>query len=410
MALALENSRLYEEAQRTLADLQTAQEELVRGATLRALGELASGAAHHLNNLLAVITGRVQLLLQTAEGPAIRQPLEMVNQAAADAAEVVRRVQRFARTQALEDRQPVDLNQVAREVVEMTRARWHEEAQAHGISIDVALELNHVSFVLGNSAALREVATNLLINAVDAMPYGGRIILRTFDDDADVCLVVSDEGVGMPPAVRERALEPFFTTKGIRSTGLGLSVNYGIVRGHGGEMRIDSVEGRGTTIIIRLPRQTSQPAAAATVSDSEGEPSTAVSRLRILVIDDDEPVRGLMADILMAQGNEVAEAASGADGLRLLEAESSIDLVLTDLGMPKMSGWEVARAIKSRWPWIPVGVVTGWGEEPLGITQHGHLVTGILTKPVTVDSMQAFVATAMRGADAAAETRPLDDR
>ena len=387
-ALALENARLFQEAQHALADLKTAQEQLIQGATMRALGELAAGAAHHLNNLMTIVLGRVRLLLAGPESAPLRRPLEVIERAAMDAAEVVRRVSRFARMQPLEDWQRLDLRQLASEVLELTRARWQDAAQAQGIRIEAALEGSDLQPVTGNAAALREVLMNLVLNAVEAVPSGGKIAVRTFSEDAWVGLSVSDTGVGMSPQVRERALEPFFTTKGPRSTGLGLSESYGILQRHGGKLTVESAEGQGTTVTVHLP------VASPSVSEgTPGEPARfAASALRILVIDDDDEVREVVAEMLAAQGHRVLQASGGREGLALLEAGEKMDLVLTDLGMPGVTGWDVARAVRARWPGLPVGMLTGWGEQIDDATPDCRMVAGVLSKPATPEGLREFVA------------------
>ena len=387
-AIALENARLFQEAQHALADLKAAQEQLVQGATMRALGELASGTSHHLNNLMAIVLGRVRLLLAGPESAPLRRPLEVIERAAMDATEVVRRVSRFARMQPLEDWQPLDLRQLASEVLELTRARWQDAAQAQGIRIEAALEGPDLQPVMGNAAALREVLMNLVLNAVEALPNGGKIAVRTFSEGGWVGLAVSDTGVGMSPQVRERALEPFFTTKGPRSTGLGLSESYGILQRHGGKLTVESAEGQGTTVTVHLP------VASPSVSEgTRGEPARlAASALRILVIDDDDEVREVVAEMLAAQGHGVLQASGGREGLALLEAGEKMDLVLTDLGMPGVTGWDVARAVRARWPGLPVGMLTGWGEQIDDATPDRRMVAGVLSKPATPEGLREFVA------------------
>jgi signal transduction histidine kinase/DNA-binding response OmpR family regulator len=392
VALALDNARLYEEAHRSLAELKTAQEQLVRGVTLRALGEMASGAAHHLNNLLTVVIGRVQLLIRAASDPAVRDSLQMVERAAADAGEVVRRMQRFARLDTSEERQPVLLADVAREAAEMTRARWYDEAQARGLRVDVTVETGATPPVRANPAALREVVTNLVLNALDALPQGGHIVVRTFHADGQACLAVIDDGTGMPLDVRQRVLEPFFTTKGPKGTGLGLSVSYGIIRSHGGDLDIETAEARGTTITIRLPALGDVPAppqeaaAAATPAAATGPGSR-----RILVVDDEDIVRTTLVDILAAQGHEVVAASDGRRALALLAAGEPVDLVLTDLGMPDMTGWDLARAVTRQRPDLPVALVTGWGQQVHVAPDDRRFIVGVLSKPVTPDRLQAFL-------------------
>lgn len=387
-ALALENARLYQRAQQAYAELAEAQDRLVRGETMRAMGELASGVAHHLNNLLAIILGRVQLSLAKTLTPDVARHLGIAERAILDGAEVIRRMRGFSLGQPEPDLAEVELNRLVEEIIELTRPRWEDEAHVHGVTIETRLESSAIPPVQGEVGPLREVLMNLVLNAVDAMPEGGRITLRTWADDAWVHCSVSDTGVGMTPEVRRRALEPFFTTKGVRSTGLGLSMNYGIVQRLGGELTIDSVEGRGTTITFTLPvaHRTAPPPAT--------PPAAAPRALRVLVIDDEEEVRALLGEMLAADGHDVVEAASGVEGLGCLDGQRGIDVVLSDLGMPGMTGWEVARAVKARHPELPVVLVTGWGEDPVGRPEDRKAVDVIIAKPVTSVSLRAALARA----------------
>jgi signal transduction histidine kinase/DNA-binding response OmpR family regulator len=387
VAMAVENARLYQEARQALADLRIAQEHLVRGETLRALGELASGAAHHLNNLLAVIVGRIELLRMRGVPEWVRRPLDIVHRAARDSAEVVRRIQQFSRTTHPRAPEAVDLNHVITEVMEMTRERWSDEARAQGLSIDVLHEPGVLPVVAGDAAALREVVTNLVLNAVDALPDGGRITVRTWAERDAVVLSVTDNGVGMPEHVRRQALEPFFTTKGVKSTGLGLSVSYGIVRRHGGDLAIEGAEGRGTRVVVRLPA--GAPGMGAPPVDAHTE---RVAGLRVLVIDDEPEVLEMLAELMEAEGHTVLRAADPREALRRMTPEAPPDLVLTDLGMPDMTGWHVALAVKHRWPEVPVGLITGWGTEPPATPGERAAVDFILSKPIDRGKLRRSLA------------------
>jgi GAF domain-containing protein/anti-sigma regulatory factor (Ser/Thr protein kinase) len=390
--LALENARLYtettrrqQEAQRAYEELSQAQAQLVRGETLRAMGELASGVAHHLNNLLAVVLGRLQLA-RAKEPPAdLDRHLDLAERAALDGAEVVRRMRGFSRAQPAPDLMDVDLNRVAEEVIELTRPRWQDEAHIRGVTITTRLDPGAIPPVPGDLAALREVLMNFILNAIDALPQGGAITVRTWASPGGVHCEVADTGIGMSPEVQRRALEPFFTTKGFQSTGLGLSVNYGIIRRHGGELSIDSTADRGTRVAFRLPLATARDRGVA--PDREAPPVT--SPLRILVIDDEREVRNVIAEILAQQGHQVVEAAGGLDGLARLEREESFDLLLTDLGMPGMTGWDVARAAKARRPTLRVGLITGWGEQPAAKPADRAAADFVLAKPITLAGLRA---------------------
>jgi signal transduction histidine kinase/DNA-binding response OmpR family regulator len=396
VALALDNARLYEDTQRALADLQAAHDRLVRGETLRALGELAGGVAHHLNNLLAVVCGRTQLLLRSSETAAIRRPLEIIERAAADGAEVVRRIREFARVRSSEEHRALDLNRIVEDVVEMGRARWHDAALANGVTIEVVRELGPVPPVRGHAAALREAVMNLLLNAVDAMPRGGRITLRTGHDESGAFLAVCDTGVGMPADVLERAHEPFFTTKGVESMGLGLSVTFGIVERQGGELAIESREGAGTVATIRLP--------LAAAADEDSHPGAFGPRsAAILLVDDDPAVREALAELLDADGHRVVPAPGPHEALMLLEHGLDVDLVLTDLAMPAMTGWDLARAVKSRWPRLRVAVLTGWNEVSNNERRDG--VDFVVSKPLDLAAFRAAAVGAGAAGAPSAERR-----
>jgi signal transduction histidine kinase len=382
---AVDNSRLLEEAQSSASQLQTVvddlkstQTQLVRGETLRAMGQLSSGMAHHLNNLFAVILGRVELLMGKVQETSVRRSLEIIQRTGQDGAEVVRRVQRFSRVQPVSDAVAVDLNQLVQEVVEFTRPRWQDEAQLRGSRIDVQVEPGVIGAAAGEPAPLREVLMNLLLNAADAITQAGRITLKTWARDDRVYCSVTDSGSGMPDEVRRRALEPFFTTKGPKATGLGLSVAYGTIQRYGGTLTVESTEGQGTTVEVSLPTAS----AAAAVARKPASPKTAPAvPLRILVIDDELQVRATLAEMLEEQGHTVTQAPGGREGLSYLEANPElVDVVVSDLGMPDMTGWDVARAIQERWPQLPVGIITGWGETEI-TREERNRVNFVITKP-----------------------------
>jgi signal transduction histidine kinase/CheY-like chemotaxis protein len=398
-AVAIENARLYEdaraheiEARGALDELRRTQEQLVRMEKLRALGEMASGVAHDFNNVLAVILGRVQLLQRKLDDPTFRRWLAIVEQAALDGAQTVRQIQEFTRVRRDQPTQTVDLNQAVRDAVEMTRTRWRDESQSRGIEIRVALDLGAVPTVDGQPSELREVLTNLVLNAVDALPRGGEIRIVTRLRDGQVELSVSDTGVGMSDSVRRRIFEPFFSTKGPSGTGLGLAMVYGIVSRHGGEILVDSTEGAGSTFTVRLPVGRAAP--------PPGRPGSAVGSesVRVLVIDDEPFVRETLGEILRQQRHDVVVADDGASGLARFR-EGAFDLVMTDLAMPGMSGWQVAQAVKAARPRVPVVLVTGWGVEVQADELHTHGVDRVMTKPFRFEDVQDVVASFREAGD-----------
>jgi len=396
IAYAVDNARLLEDAQesarqrqRVVDDLRATQAQLVRGETLSAIGKLASGMAHHLNNLFAVILGRLEILLVKAPtDPDARRYIEIIQRAAQDGAEVVRRVQRFSRVQPVSRATPVDLNQLAQEVLELTRPRWHNEAQLRQIRIDTELHLGGIKAVAGELAPLREVLMSLVLNAIDAMPGGGQLTLRTWSDTKEVHCAVSDTGSGMTDEVRQRAFEPFFTTKGPKSTGLGLSVTYGIIQRHNGRIDIDTGPGRGTTVQITLPAvlPTLRPPPPAPVALAD------TTVLRVLVVDDEPEVRTAVADILGTAGYTTFQAAGGREALAWLDAGQSVDLVLTDLGMPGMTGTDLARSVRGRWPGLRIGLMTGWDETEAPVGEASSIVDFVIAKPFQLSALLSAYA------------------
>ncbi|MGH7355906.1 MAG: GAF domain-containing protein [Candidatus Rokuibacteriota bacterium] len=390
-ALALSSARLFEERTRAYSELSAAQDQLVRTEKLRALGEMASGVAHDFNNLLASVLGRAQLLLRRVEDPQQRQWLEVIERSALDGARTVRRLQEFTRIRRDQALVPVDLNQVIRDALDLTQSRWREEPRSRSVMIDVQTTLDAVPKVLGDAADLREAMTNLILNAVDAMPRGGTLRLATRATGGLVEVVVEDTGGGIPAAIRDRIFDPFFTTKGPQGTGLGLSVTYGLVSRHGGTIAVESDEGRGSRFRLTFP------AGSATVAAPPPEriEIPGVDPLRCLVVDDEEPVGAVLGEMLESAGHKVRVVDDGAEAIARFRAET-FDLVLTDLAMPNVSGWQVARAVKDAAPHVPVFLVTGFGVELSADELRAHSVDRVLVKPLQIEEILNAVAEVAR--------------
>jgi signal transduction histidine kinase len=383
-ALAMENARLVGDLRRALDDLKAAQETLVRGATLRAVGELAAGAAHHLNNLMAVVLGRSQLLLHRNRAPEIGSALRTIERAALDAADTVRRIQAFSQAGHGTTAAPIDLNETVRESIDVTRSRWEHGAQVRGAGIAMVFEPGALPPVSGRNAELREVLTNLILNAVDALPAGGRVAIRTWSEAGRAVVSVSDSGAGMPDDVRARAFEPFFSTKGVRRLGLGLAVAYGLVGSHGGDISLESAPGEGTTVTFWLP--TSVPVEPPEAGGDGAEPHG-----RVLVVDDEVDVREVLADGLAARGHTVTLAGGGREALACLE-RGEFDLVITDLGMPDVNGWDVASAVKAARAHLPVLLLTGWAD---AVDAAAGRVDAVIKKPFDIAKLAAAVSAAL---------------
>jgi PAS domain S-box-containing protein len=364
---------------RDVTEQRLERERATQADKLRALGQLASGVAHDFNNALAAILGRAQLLRRAAEGdPSFTRGLDIILTAAEDAAATVRRIRSFARQLPGEGHAEVCVAELLRDAVEITRTRWENDARARGLRYDVSVEGDHALHTHGNASELREVFVNLVVNAIDAMPAGGRLRIDCRRRGERLSLLFADTGTGMAEEVRARIFEPFFTTKGVHGTGLGLFVSYGIVERHGGHISAASQPGRGTTFTIDLPHaeasRPEQPAHAAS-----GERRGAGRALSVLVVDDEEHVRETLAEMVEALGHTCERADGGRAALAALN-KGEFDLVFTDLSMPEMDGWEVARAVRRRSPRTRIAVVTGYGRDAAR-TQGDAPADTVIAKP-----------------------------
>ncbi|HEX8557061.1 MAG TPA: ATP-binding protein [Pyrinomonadaceae bacterium] len=384
-----EQARMYvKELSRYVAEQERIRVQFSQVEKLSAVGSLASGVAHDFNNCLAVIRGRAELMLKYTADPKMRRGLELIVQSARDGARTVKRIQDFARQRQDRDFEPVSVDQLLLDASEITRPRWKDEAEAGGAQINFQVSNRSGAHVLGDASELRDVLVNMIFNAVDAMPAGGRLTLSAEQRDEKVVVTVGDTGCGMSPEVRTRAFDPFFTTKGVEGMGLGLSVSYGVIRRHGGNIRVESEVGRGSTFRVVLPLA----GCAGLPSDdalAAGEADAAIRRrltARILVVDDEEPVRGLLCEILEEEGVEVTLASSGAEALARFEP-GKFDAVLTDLGMPGMNGWELLRRVGELDRRVPLAVITGWGELVSTHEEKAARVEWVLTKPFAVSQI-----------------------
>ncbi len=376
------------------AELQRAREQLIERDRLRALGELSSGVAHDFNNLLTSILGHVQLLLAENNDPRLSESLRAIELAALDGSATVRRLQGFAQTSRSIPNGAVDLNQIVSESLALTRPRWRDEAQSRGIMIEVHTETVPLPIIMGDAPALRELVINLVLNAIDALPHGGRITVRTAPapveilGEAAVMLEIQDTGVGIDPALHEQIFAPFFSTKGSRGTGMGLAIVRGIVQQHSGRITLESDLGKGTTFRVWLP--VGHPPA----SEQSAPLPSRVSPLRILVVDDEDAVRKVLARMLRRQGHSVDEAASGEAALIQFSA-GRYQIICTDLGMPGMSGWELAAQIRQIDPNVRIVLVTGWSEQIDHDEVRSHRIDAVLAKPFTIQQLQATIAELM---------------
>ncbi|MEI6972070.1 MAG: PAS domain S-box protein [bacterium] len=389
------NTALHE----AMKQLQDVQKQVIQQERLTALGQMAGGVAHDFNNALVPVLGYTELLLSEPKAlddkTQATRMLEMIRAGAVNAAATVSRLREFCRQADTCKLSSVDLHRVVGETVELTRTKWKEEMAARGINIDVRMEIAPVPPVLGDEGELRQLLTNLIFNAVDAMPAGGSVTIRLYSHVSGdrVVIEVHDNGVGMSDEVKRRCLDPFFTTKTGHGVGLGLSICHGIVRRHKGSMDVQSDVGKGTRMIIQLPRM----AARTTVltGDAGAVPMDMTRRvltpLRVLFVDDEESARLLVERYLVSDGHSVEMAADGLTGLAKFEG-SRFDLVILDRAMPGMNGDYLAAAVKALSPDVPVIMLTGFGDMMNSMEEKPAGVDRVLSKPITRDALRTAMA------------------
>ena len=394
-AVAIERTRQFNELQEAFESLKAVQKTLMQNERMNALGLMAAGVAHDFNNLLTGILGRVQLLRLKIDtnGSNLSQigsQLELIENLAIQGAATVRRIQEFSRIRKDIPTDSVDINSVVRTACEVTRGKWKDECENKGISVEVSLDLGKIPATRGNSHELTQVITNLILNAVDAMPKGGKLTLRTFLEGDTILLEVSDTGIGMTKEVKEKLFQPFFTTKG-NGSGLGTSIVYGIVARHGGEIKVSSEEGAGTTFLLTLPVVDVPPEVKSDdkeklIRKRKGKEAPA----KILLVEDNDLNRELFRGYIMEMGHQAVAVSSGREALSILE-KGGVDLVVTDLSMPGITGYQVAQEAKKRNPGTPVILVTGWAVQQDETKLRESGVDFLLKKPCKLLDFQEMV-------------------
>lgn len=390
-------------------ELKESQEMLVHQERMRALGQMASGAAHDLNNLLCPLVSYTDVLLRREDlGADIREQLNMVATAAQEVAGVVKRLQLVHRP-AQAEREPLDFGDLFYQARELTRPKWHDEAMKTGCRIVFDIQLEDTPTVQGNPSELRQALMNLVFNAVESMPMGGKVTLRAYQRDEYICLEVTDTGIGMSGLHQRRCCDPFFTTKE-QGSGLGLSICHGIMHRHRGAIEFDSTADRGTTVRLVLPirpgssvdpRQQEVVAEEFSVDSQASHRSEIqrpdLSRLRVLYIDDDEIVRGSFGVIAQTCSWSVDLAEDGRSGLSMLES-TPYDVVITDFGMRDMSGKEVTRLVKQVDPEIAVIVISGWDESIIkqSFDEQDAKPDFLIAKPATLECLEAALTSISR--------------
>jgi PAS domain S-box-containing protein len=400
VALASHQARLYGALQTAYQDLRQTQQTVMQQERLRALGQIASGIAHDINNALspAALYAQSMLTHEVNLSERSRDQLGVIQRAIEDVARTVQRMRAFYMPRGLElTLAPVEVNQIILQAIDLTRARWSNMAQEGGVVIHVNTDLETgLPHILGAENEIRDAMTNLLLNAVDAMPDGGDITFRTRSDSRDghVIIEVQDTGVGMSETTRSRCLEPFFTTKGERGTGLGLPMVFGMTQRHGGELEIDSELGHGTTMRLIIPR------APHGMTTREQQLPERPRPLNLLLIDDDPLLLRSLRDALELDDHRVVTAEGGQAGIDAfsdaVNADQEFDAVITDLGMPYVDGRKVAARIRQMSARVPIIMLTGWGHRLIATDDTPEHVNRVLSKPPKMADLRSTLAELVR--------------
>ncbi|MGC2028867.1 MAG: ATP-binding protein [Steroidobacteraceae bacterium] len=405
VALASHQARLYGALQQAYDDLRQSQHTVMQQERLRALGQMASGIAHDINNAISPVSLYTESLLEREPNLSERARgyLTTIQRAIEDVARTVARMREFYREREAQlTLERVDLNRAIRQVVELTRPRWSDLPQQRGVMVDLKTDLDDaLPDIMGAEHEIRDALTNLIFNAVDAMPSGGRLTMRTrqsgsADGPERVFIDVSDTGIGMDEDTRRRCLEPFFTTKGARGTGLGLAMVYGMIQRHSAELDIESAAGQGTTVRLSFPAYT---ASAVTTTQVIKAPFVS-RRLRILLVDDDPMLIKSLQDTLQEDGHQITATHGGQAGIDSFAAAQKrgecFDIVVTDLGMPHVDGRKVASSIKMMSSTTPVILLTGWGQRLIAANDIPPHVDKLLSKPPRLHELRAALAELVR--------------
>jgi signal transduction histidine kinase/ActR/RegA family two-component response regulator len=397
VALASHQAGLYGALQQAYDDLRQSQHTVMQQERLRALGQMASGIAHDINNAISPVSLYTESLLEREPNLSERARgyLSTIQRAIEDVARTVARMREFYRERDAQlTLERVDLNRAIQQVVDLTRPRWSDLPQQRGLMVDLKLELSKgLQEVMGAEHEIRDALTNLIFNAVDAMPYGGTLTVRTRKrsegGDERAVIEVSDTGVGMDEDTRRRCLEPFFTTKGERGTGLGLAMVYGMVQRHSAELDIESGAGRGTTVLLSFPVV----AASAVLKGAQPRLAAPGRRLRILLVDDDPLLIKSLQDTLQEDGHQITATHGGQAGIDAFAAAhrrgERVDVVITDLGMPHVDGRKVAASIKLLSSSTPVILLTGWGQRLMAAHDIPPHVDKLLSKPPRLQELRS---------------------
>jgi CheY-like chemotaxis protein/anti-sigma regulatory factor (Ser/Thr protein kinase) len=349
---------------------------------MKALGELTGGIVHEFNNILTPVLGYTQILKGKLKDPLLEGYIELIENSAMDGARIVKRIQEYAKIKK-KIKEPVDIDKAVMQCVEITKPRWTSESQIERKFIDVQMELKSGSIVEGVPTEVREVIVNLISNAVDAMPSGGVIKIKSYNDSDEVVIKLIDNGIGMDKEIREKIFEPFFTTKNERGNGLGLSIVLSIINDMGGSIEVESEKGKGTEFTVRIPICTS-----AVKSNILRIKKLSCRNLKILIIDDQEAVAKTVSEMLITLGHDVIYAVNEKEAVKKF-IDNDIECVLCDLAMPESTGIQMSEKLGRLKTGIPFILMTGW----LGKLKESNMtyINEIIQKPFSLDEISEVI-------------------
>ncbi|WP_288341162.1 PAS domain-containing protein [uncultured Roseivirga sp.] len=400
VSLALQQAELNNKLKVAYDDIKKTQEVVLKQERLKALGQMASGIAHDINNAISPITLYLDTLIEREKSISEKgtKSLAVIQRAIDDVRETVARMGVFYRkSQNQINFTPINIRELFNQVIDLTRAKWQNIPQQSGKVINISTQVDdNLPILSGIAGELREALTNLIFNAVDAMPNGGNLSLRARVDNGQthpsemILIEVSDTGIGMNEKTKRKCLDPFYSTKGERGTGLGLAMVYGTIERHEGNLHIQSTLGKGTTFILELPihkngKSNIKPAIMNTPSEKN-------IAYKILVIDDDSVLLDALVDILIDEGHRAYGVGSGSEGIQTytscMNSDSPFDLVITDLGMPEMDGNQVAKNLKAKDPNAKIIMLTGWGQRIKELGEQSEAVNLIISKPPKISELR----------------------
>ncbi|MBT6049956.1 MAG: PAS domain S-box protein [Candidatus Scalindua sp.] len=368
------------------------EEALLQSEKLKSIGTITAGISHEFNNLLAIISGNVQLLEEDyKDDRVLTDALRTIMKATDDGTEISNNMLKFTKTsqeQDIKEFVSYDIMDLISHSIDFTKPRWRNEAQARGIDYKIGMEsMKSVPSIMCNPTEIREIFVNIIKNALDAMPDGGDISFGTWSGNDTIFVSITDNGEGMSEDVKKNIFDPFFTTKGVDGAGLGMSMAYGIVARHGGKIEVSSVIGKGTTFTMQFPTTNKE---RSQIEAPRSKKETNIKNLHILVVDDERAICKILDKFLTSGGHNVKIVDNGADAINMIEGEV-FDLVLCDLAMPNVFGIDVIKAANLLEKRPRIGIISGWEEKLKPLEREGMNVDFILKKPFKFSELSKHI-------------------